>query len=459
MTIPTILNELQAHLEQSLERNKAVGASLAVLFNNKVYTAAAGKININTGVDVTEDAVFQIGSATKVFTATLVMQLAGQGRLTLDDPVKKYLPEFKIADPTASANVTIRHLLSHTSGIDGDFFEEADYGREKLMRFLDKCTLLPQAFPMGKGFSYCNAGWIILGRMVEVITGRTWEENMIENIFNPLGMDHAVVHPGDTLKFRSAIGHIKNPETGKFMPSPHPYLMLSNAPAGATTTMRAKDLITFARMHFDNGKAPGGKQVLQEKSVKEMQTAQVTLPPRASENYSRWGLGWAMIDYEKATVIGHDGTTFGQHAYFRTVPEKKFAVALLTNCDHGGKVYKELFPELFSQLLGVDMNAAAAPNPPAQIDLDRYIGRYETIAAGFDVFAEDGALFGTMTAKTLPEEVSPPETYALAPADKDCFLMTCLADPENKDYISFLGNTEDGHPESLFLGLRMMIRS
>ena len=457
MTIPAILKDLQTRLEQSLEKNQAVGASLAVLFNDNVYTAAAGRINIDTGVAVTEDAVFQIGSATKVFTATLVMQLLDEGRLALDDPIKKHIPQFQVADPVATAATTVGQLLSHTSGIDGDFFVEADYGREKLMRYMDKCTLLPQVFAGGKGFSYCNAGWIILGRLVEVLTGRTWEENMMEKISQPLGMDHALVHPGDTLKFRSAIGHVRHPETKEMMTSPQPYLMLSNAPAGATATMTAKDLITFARMHLSHGKSLEGRQVLGEESVKAMQTARVTLPPRSSENYTRWGLGWAILDYKNGTAIGHDGTTFGQHAFFRLVPEKDFAVALLTNCDRGVKVYKELFPEFFSQLLEIDTLAVDDPKP-VRLDLDRYTGRYETIAGIFDVHLKKGSLYGTITAKSLPEELSPPQTFSLEPVDQDCFLLTDLSDPESRDHITFLGNTPDGHPESLFLSLRRMAR-
>jgi len=212
MATPRILNEIQDILEKGIKKYDVPGATLAVLYKDTVYTAAAGVLNVETAVKTTNDSIFQIGSITKVFTGTLIMQLVDEGRIDLDEPVKTYLPTFQVKDPNATHKITLRHLLTHTGGIEGDFFEEADYGRDKLARYLDKCTLLPQLHPVGEYTSYSNSGLNIAGRIVEAITGKTWEEAMCERIFEPLGMDHSVVRAEQTLRFRTAIGHLPIPE-------------------------------------------------------------------------------------------------------------------------------------------------------------------------------------------------------------------------------------------------------
>src|SRR5262245_40443301 len=109
--------ELSASLADALKRHRVPGAALAIFAGESLREAAAGVVNARTGVEATPDAVFEIGSITKVFTTTLALQLADEGRLELDAPLRRYLPELVLADPDAAAQVTIRHLLTHTSGI------------------------------------------------------------------------------------------------------------------------------------------------------------------------------------------------------------------------------------------------------------------------------------------------------------------------------------------------------
>src|SRR5262245_42703805 len=118
---------LAGRLAEARERHGTPGASIAVLTSEGVSSAASGLLNIATGVDATTDSLFQIGSITKVWTATLVLQLVDEGLLDLDAPIRTYLPDFRVADEETSRGVSARHLLTHTSGIDGDHF--ADTGR------------------------------------------------------------------------------------------------------------------------------------------------------------------------------------------------------------------------------------------------------------------------------------------------------------------------------------------
>ena len=122
------IDALQDRLADLRERHGVPGASLAVLHDDDVRTAASGILNLDTGVEATTDSLFQIGSITKVWTATLAMQLVDEGLLDLDMPIRTYLPDFRVADEGTSKAATTRHLLAHTSGIDGDHFADTDRG-------------------------------------------------------------------------------------------------------------------------------------------------------------------------------------------------------------------------------------------------------------------------------------------------------------------------------------------
>jgi CubicO group peptidase (beta-lactamase class C family) len=131
---------LQRELESLIAQHKVPGAVLGVLHEGEIHEVAAGVLNKNTGHPVTTDSVFQIGSITKVWTATVIMQLVDEGRIELDAPVRTYLPEFEVADADVTERVTVRHLLTHTSGIQGDHFEDTGRGDDCLERYTASCA-------------------------------------------------------------------------------------------------------------------------------------------------------------------------------------------------------------------------------------------------------------------------------------------------------------------------------
>src|SRR5206468_7921692 len=136
--------------------------------------------------EVDEDTAFQIGSNSKVWTATVVMQLVDEGKLDLDAPIVDVLPDLRLSDPEVTAKVTLRHLLTHTSGIDGDVFTDTGRGDdcvEKYVEVLDQAAL---THPLGATLSYCNSGLILVGRVIEKLTGKTWDAALRERLFTPL---------------------------------------------------------------------------------------------------------------------------------------------------------------------------------------------------------------------------------------------------------------------------------
>ncbi len=384
------LSDVPALLQDAAKRCKVPGASLAVLHDDSVFECATGVVNARTGVEATTDSVFEIGSITKVWTTSLVMQLVEDGRAELDAPVRRYVPELALADRAAADSITVRMLLTHTSGIDGDFFQTTGRGDDAVERYVLACAALPQLHAPGKYWSYCNAGFVLAGRIVEKLRGATWDEALRRHLLEPLGTEGMGTLPEQALRYRAAVGHFLHPKTGEIVVAPAWPEPRASGPAGATPYAFARDLVRFARMHLDGGVAQGGRRVLADASVRAMQERQVELP--AGQLASAWGLGWMLFDWSGQRVIGHDGGTAGQFSFLRVVPERRIVVALLTNGGDAGGLYREVFGHVLGRLAGIELPPLPVANPSLRTDLARFVGRYARLAASLDVTLEDGRL-------------------------------------------------------------------
>ncbi|WP_433263386.1 serine hydrolase domain-containing protein [Actinosynnema sp. CS-041913] len=357
------------------------GAQAAVLVDGEVVDAAAGVLSVATGVETTTDSVFQVGSITKVWTATLVMQLVEDGLLDLDEPVVKYLPEFRVADAGATSVITARHLLDHTAGFDGDLFHRTGRGDDAVEKYLATITDAAQIHQPGAMFSYCNSGYVVLGRLVEVLRGKLFGAVLHERIVRPLGLRHVATNADEAILFRAAVGHL--PGDDGPVPAPVWGLEASNAPAGAMLAMRARDLLGWAKAHLD-----GGGPILGEASARAMRVPQTDVPFTA-HLAAKWGLGWELFDFG-ADVFGHDGATIGQTAFLRISGETGIAVALLTNGQNGGALYGDIVAGVLRQYAGADV--PGYPTPPADpgpLDAARITGTYETPVIGYAVSVDD----------------------------------------------------------------------
>ncbi len=366
---------LAERLPELLAEHQVPGAAIGVYAGGQVIDFAAGVLSTATGVEATADSLFQIGSITKTWTATLVMQLADEGLLDIDAPVSQYLPDFRVADAQASRVMTTRQLLCHTAGFEGDIFTDTGKDDDCVAKYVATLATDPQLFPPGEMFSYNNAGFCVLGRIVEVLRGKPYDQCLRDHLFTPLGLTHAATDPYSAILYRAAVGHLQQNQEDAPAPAPVWALARSNAPAGAMLAMRPRDLLAFARMHMAGGTAADGTRVLGEAAVKAMQEQQVTLPPLGLMG-THWGLGWELFDWSEP-VIGHDGGTIGQSAFLRMVPGKDVAIALLTNGGNPIAVYHEVFGHLLRELAGVELPAwPAPPASPERVDASRYAGRY-----------------------------------------------------------------------------------
>jgi CubicO group peptidase (beta-lactamase class C family) len=416
--MPIDADSLHVLLDEAVRRHRVPGATLAVFDGTDVTVTATGVLHRGTGVCATPDSLFQVGSITKVWTATLLAQLVAEGRLGFGTPVAEILPEFRVADPAVSAAVTVRHLLKHTSGIDGDVFRDTGRGDDCLARYVEGCADIGQVHPLGATLSYCNTGFVIAGRLVEVLTGQVWDQALRERLIDPLGLTHTVTLPEDALRFRAAMGHLAEPGE---QPEPAPKWSLprSVGPAGLICAS-ASDLIEFARMHLHGGRGPNGAEILRGDFAAEMHRIHAEVPnPESLRDH--WGLGWFLCDWDGATVYGHDGGTIGQYAFLRVDPDHRVAVALLTNGGDATATYAEVFGHLFADLCGVGVPSFAPPEDPPTLDGNDHIGTYERYGARLTITATaDGLACRSETTGELAE-LNPPIEYELVPVREDLY--------------------------------------
>ncbi|MGW0523171.1 serine hydrolase domain-containing protein [Crossiella sp. NPDC003009] len=398
----TRIEDIRARLQEQLPELAAThgvpGAQAAVLVDGEIVTAATGVLNLGTGVAATTDSLFQIGSITKLWTAILVLQLLEDGLLELDRPVREYLPELTLADEGAAAVITTRQLLAHNAGFAGDLFRDTGHGADAIEKFVATLGDAAQLFPPGEMFSYNNAGYIVLGRLVEVLRGKPFSQALREHLITPLGLTHTATDATEAIRYRAALGHLPGPD-GELVPAPVWSLAASSAPAGALLSMRAADLLEFARLALDGGR----EGVLSAELAKAMLEPRVAVP-EVGLLPGHYGLGWGVWDLPGNRSVGHDGGTIGQSAFLRVVPAAGVAVALLTNGGDTFGLYQDLVRPLVAELGGAQLpGALVPPAEPVAVDPGRAVGRYDAVLASQEITVDEQGRFW-LTMRPLTEE-------------------------------------------------------
>jgi CubicO group peptidase (beta-lactamase class C family) len=374
-----LTQRLQELLERALTDVGAPGACVAVRTGDELKTAAAGIANANTGVEVTPGTLFMSGSTQKVFTAVVLLSLG----VDLETKARDVLPDVR-------DGVTLRHLLAHTSGIDGDlYFVDTGRGDDALARYVEACAPLPQLFAPGEHVSYCNAGYAIAGRMAEVVAGKTYEALVAEHVLQPHELQDTVLFPEEALLRSAAIGHF--PSRSGVRAVEQWGTLRGMGPAGSTMALTAGDLALFG---------------LRAASRTEMAEPQVPRDPRTVAR----GLGWELVDHGGTTVLSHDGFNGGQCASLRAVPSRNASVAVMVNHARGPMVARPVLDYVLSELFGVP----AATMPAEVSDGTTHDGVYERRGVRFEV---DGLLV------TQTDQGRKPNELKLRPAEGGVFLM------------------------------------
>lgn len=453
-TVVSKLTDIQSRLDALARQHKVVGASLGVMNGDEVVQFVYGLANKDTGLPVTENTIFQIGSNTKVFTATLIMMLVDDGKVDLDAPARKYIPDLKLRDQRAVDKVTVRQLITHTSGIDAaDYFEDFGLGDDSLEKFVASLADFEFIYPPGDMWSYNNTAFALAGRVVENVTGTPFRTAFHEMLLDRLGMTLTTVRVEDMLKRSSAVGHIQAPGLDEPVVTPRTLLPVATAAAGSLTASTPKEMFAFVRMHLNGGKGPDGQQVLSAASAKAMQQPQAKLP--ASSLGEAMGLGWILSSWDGERVIGHGGGTVGQYSFMQVMPDRRFGMILLTNAPGGGLLWRDLARFVFEEFTGVKPpELPKAPDSPPKLDLSKYAGTYRRLHMDTELTVKDGNLVGLVRYTGPLQGLGEPQEFAVTPLDPENFLTG-----GGEGIAEFMDFDASGRPRYVHMGGRVARRA
>ncbi len=436
-------------VQQEMNRLPIPGVAVGVLCDGVENIVGFGVTSVENPHPVTRETLYQIGSITKTYLGTLVMRLVEMGKMELHAPLKNYLPDLKLSDTDATQHATMFHCLTHTGGWLGDYFDDFGRGDDALARIVVAMEQLPQFTPLGQVWSYNNAGFYLAGRVIEVVTGKSFEAAMQEYIFDPLELKNSYFFAEEVISRAFAVGHDKKDDKPVVA---RPWALARTAnPAGGIIT-NIPDLFRYARFHSGDGTTENGTRLLSTESLVEMQT------PRFAATDPQWvGLTWYMREVNGAKMFGHGGGANGQITNLQIIPALKMAFAILTNGDQGTTLINTVTSRILEQYL----NIAPTHGTPMEISmsqLELYVGKYDAPMDWIDLSMRDGELILQLTERggfplpsSPPSPTQPPPVRAAFYANDKIFV---LDDPFKDGHGEFLRDA-NGEIEWLRLGGRI----
>jgi CubicO group peptidase (beta-lactamase class C family) len=377
--------ELQAAVDAARKRHKVPGTAVGVLLDGRETAVTSGVTSVDNPLAVTDRTLFMIGSTTKTFTATALMRLVEDGRLALDDLVTRHLEGFRLRSREATSALTLRHLLTHTGGWDGDVEPSGGWGEDALARYVHDLRRQPQETPVGTVWSYNNAGFAVLGRIIEVVTSLTFEAAVRQLVLDPAGMSDSFFLPTEVFSRRFAVGHASM-KGGPVVA--HTWgLDRSIGPAGGLVST-VRDQLRYAAVQLGGGTVPGGSRVLRRRTLEAMHRPQVP----AGNFVDHMGLGWLLRDVDGTRIVAHGGNVSNlQVSAFLTVPARGFAVTVLTNSGTGGALSAEIERWVLERYIGIVQPRPDVLRLPG-VDLHEYAGQYASKLSICDVEANGRGL-------------------------------------------------------------------
>lgn len=394
--------ELKAFVNKKMAEHIVPGVAIGVYHKGQFRTASFGITNVDHPQRVSADTLFQIGSITKTMTGTIMMRLVEQGKLDLDAPVRKYLPLFTVKDEAVSANVKVRHLLTHMSGWVGDYFSDTGEGNNALDLVVAEMAELEQLAPLNTVYSYNNSGFYVLGLIIEKVTGDTLANAMQSMIFNDIGLAHSYIKPTDVMTKSYVVGHSAS-SNGLTVASPWALYRAAWAVGGGVMT--AGDMLKYAAFHLGDGTNSNGKQILKKSSLEAMQALQA--PKSGTEDAV--GITWHLSSIGGEKTISHGGSTNGQQAYLLMLPQRDFAITILSNAGSAYALHNKINAFALEQYFDLK-NALPKSQTLSQGDLTEYEGHYSRPFVDLKISVSEGRLLIQTVPKQsfLGEEILPP---------------------------------------------------
>ncbi len=399
-TLSDLAKPIREQIAAYCEASKIPGYLAGVYHDGDETVVAHGVANVVTGMPMQEDTRFLFGSVTKFLTTTLVLQQVERGVIDLDERVMTYLPQFKLTTPGTAEKIRVRHLLTHTNGIDADLFFPKAQGGEALKVFVEglsqSCGAL---FEAGQYVSYSNGGMIVAGRLLEVVTGRSFHDLLQREVYAPVGMNDACTSAEEAILWNTAVGHFPDPATKGVRRTNMFMLPESWAPAGATPIGTIRDLLAFAQTLLASGVSPTGKRVLSQESTALMQTVSYDMK---TPNVPPMGMGCLLVPFGETTVLSLSGASPGGVAVLVIAPKHNFAFATFGNDPRAMALHDQLLLWLLGQHLQIEIPDLVSETEPVS-DLTPYAGTYRSNQLRVDVRIVDGQLEETMTYEPMDD--------------------------------------------------------
>lgn len=328
------LKTLEPWVDKVMKDWKVQGLAIAVVHKDKiVYAKGFGFRDVKKQLPVTAETVFAIGSCTKAFTAATVLQLADDGKLEMDKPVREYVPSFKMFDEYVSANMTPRDLLCHRSGLPRHDFVwyGSDFSRQEIF---DRLRYLEPTKPFRTDWQYQNLMFMSAGYLVEQVGKQRWETFANERIIKPLEMTSTNFSVSETPKMSDySLGYIKKEKDGKESVEEIPFRNIDAvAPAGSINS-NVKDMGNWLVALINGGKFKG-KEILKPSAIAQMQTPYMVIltPLLYEESYhNSYGLGWFITSYRGKVRVEHGGNIDGFTASTCFMPKDSIGIVILAN--------------------------------------------------------------------------------------------------------------------------------
>ncbi|MFJ6498538.1 beta-lactamase family protein [Streptomyces virginiae] len=415
-------------VEQAARAFGTPGVTVGVWADGRETFVSHGVTSLDNPLPVDEHTLFQVGSATKTFTAVALMRLVADGRVDLDVPVRRYVPELVLADEKAADTITVMNLLNHTSGLGWNIVVDTGDGDDALTAFVGKLADLEVIGRPGARASYSQAAYNLLGRVLENVTGLTYEKAVSSLLFEPLGLANSFFGTADVMTRRFAVGH-KADEDGNLAVAKEWRLTRANNPGGGLAST-ASDVLAWARFQLGDGLSESGERLLPAELLHRMREQTVEL--RGSNLGDGFGICWFLRDVDGLRTIEHGGSANGQFVELLIVPERNFAVVAMSNAGPNGIPFNRAAVRwALEHYLGV-VDKDPEPLPYDAVRAREVVGAFDSDVMTLTVADDEAALTIAVTIKPevrasadfeMPADYEP-AALGLLPGDGDEFIVT-----------------------------------
>jgi CubicO group peptidase (beta-lactamase class C family) len=368
LSTPPDAARIDAFVREQVERHGIPGLALSLIEGEQIiHTAGYGKAD-QSGRPVTPQTPFILASASKPITALAIMQLVEAGSVELDAPVQRYLPTFRVRDPLASQQITVRHLLNHTSGLPELSCDSSRFGVASLEEFVTALQTIELDAPVGARHAYCSGNYNVLGRVIEVVSDQSYASYIAQHVFAPLEMRHSFTSEEAARQAGLAEGY--RWLFGVPTPIVYPY-SVAQMPAGFLIAS-AEDMAHFLIAQLNGGRF-GNATILSREGVAAMQAPGVPV----GNGQSTYGLGWRTGSLGGVPAISHAGDHPNMHTMVFIEPQGRRGAVLLFNSQNmlaQFGAYQEIQEGVARLLAGQEPEAASLRLPTLYLLIDAVLG-------------------------------------------------------------------------------------